>query len=122
MPEGIECHMVPLMSRASLEGDVGHNACRRVCICVCFCASTCAYVCVYDHSYMRYKKRCRDKKYVSSSLVCNIWRFMCVLECKAGFVGACVCVCEGGVQKGGAQGVCMCVWTCACACTSEDVC
>ncbi|KAI9539593.1 hypothetical protein NQZ68_005675 [Dissostichus eleginoides] len=26
VPEGIECHMVPLMSRASLEGDEGHNA------------------------------------------------------------------------------------------------
>lgn len=30
VPEGIECHMVPLMSRASLEGDVGHKACVHV--------------------------------------------------------------------------------------------
>lgn len=36
VPEGIECHMVPLMSWASLEGDVGHNARWRVCLCLLF--------------------------------------------------------------------------------------
>lgn len=30
VPEGMECHMVPLLSGASPEGDVDHNVCARV--------------------------------------------------------------------------------------------
>ena len=50
VPEGIECHMVPLMSRASLEGDVGHNACTRVCLCLLVCTH------VYVHTNLKVQR------------------------------------------------------------------
>jgi len=51
---GNRCHMVPLTSRASLEGDVGHDACTRVCVSVGFCACTCSRYtreCTTIHTY-----------------------------------------------------------------------
>lgn len=73
MPEGIECHMVPLMNRACLEGGcVGLNAYVPAFFCECICVTTAP-----------------KREDVSSSFRYNIWKFMCVLECKTD----CVCVC-----------------------------
>lgn len=50
VPEGIVCHMVPLMSRASPAGDVGHNTCTHVCVCLLLCTR------VHEHPHGLYLK------------------------------------------------------------------
>lgn len=67
------------------------------------CGPQCMYECVFVYAFVlahvrtyvcmkiptyRISRRCGDKIDVSSSFWCNIWRFMCVLECKTGCVSA----------------------------------
>lgn len=108
VPEGIECHMVPLMSRASLEGDVGHNACMSVYL----CRLLCSHVCIYAYAWRSAdteSRRCRRRRCIFRFCSFGVIHvFVCVLESETGCLSAGVYVKGGwGGHREVGQSVCV---------------